>query len=321
MPGRVRRAAEMDGRGPRVPRCVKTRKTPGPAHAQVMRRAGGYPSDLTDAQWQVIGPYLPAEVPGRRGRPRVWPLRRIVEAILYLDRAGCAWRYLPDSFPPWRTVYGYFAAWRDDGTLARLHDGLRVQVRAAAGRDAEPTAAVIDSQSVRAADTVPRATRGWDNAKKVNGRKRHIAVDAMGLLLAVVITAASVQDRDAARPLLWNLHRTCRRIRLIWADAVYTGKLAGWAATMKMHLQIVARRNPHAFEVLPRRWVVERTFAWISKHRRTVRDYEHLTASHEAMILWAMIAVDCTILCRSVPELVMFGGCLNRVFKKVFAAS
>jgi len=125
----------------------------------------------------------------------------------------------------------------------------------------------------------------------VNGRKRHIAVDAMGLLLAVVITAASVQDRDAARPLLWNLHRASRHIRLIWADAVYTGKLSTWAASMKMTLCVVARRQPHTFEVLPRRWVVERTFAWISKHRRTVRDYETLPASHEAMILWAMIAL------------------------------
>jgi putative transposase len=256
------------------------------------RRARGYPSDLTDAQWQVIVVHLPPEVPGRRGRPRVWPVRRIVEAILYVDRAGCAWRYLPADFPPWRTVYGYFAAWRDDGTLARLHDVLRARVRAAAGRAPEPTAAVIDSQSVRAADTVPRASRGWDNAKKVNGRKRHIAVDATGLLLAVVITAASVQDRDAARPLLWNLHRACRLVRLIWADAVYTGgKLTSWATTLKMTVQIVAKRDPHAFEVLPRRWVVERTFAWISKHRRTARDYERLPASHEAMILWAMIAL------------------------------
>ena len=147
------------------------------------------------------------------------------------------------------------------------------------------------SQSVRAADTVPRATRGWDAAKKVNGRKRHIAVDTKGLLLAVVITAACVQDRDAARPLLWNLHRSRRRVRLIWADAVYTGKLAGWAATLKMNLRIVSRRQAHAFEVLPRRWVVERTFAWISKHRRTVRDCERLPASHEAMILRAMIAL------------------------------
>jgi len=138
-----------------------------------MRGAGeqprGYPSDLTDAQWQVIAVYLPAQVPGRRGRPRVWPLRAIIDAILYVDRAGCPWRYLPGSFPPWPTVYGYFATWRDDGTLARLHDALRAQVRAAAGRDAEPAAAIIDSQSVRAADTVPKASRGWDNAKKVNG--------------------------------------------------------------------------------------------------------------------------------------------------------
>jgi putative transposase len=255
-------------------------------------RARGYPGDLADAQWQVIAPHLPPEMPGRRGRPRTWPLRRIVEAILYLDRAGCPWRYLPADFPPWRTVYGYFAAWRDDGTLARLHDALRAQVRAAAGRSPQPTAAVIDSQSVRAADTVPRATRGWDNAKKVNGRKRHIAVDTQGLLLAVVITAASVQDRDAARPLLWNLHRASRRVRLVWADAVYSGgRLTSWAATLKMTIQIVARRKAHTFEVLPRRWVVERTLAWISKHRRTTRDYERLPASHEAMILWAMTAL------------------------------
>jgi transposase len=274
---------------------VRTKNQREPARAQSTRRTRprprGYPSDLTDAQWQVIAPYLPPEVPGRRGRPRVWPLRRIIEAILYLDRAGCAWRYLPADFPPWQTVYGYFAAWRDDGTLTRLHDTLRGQVRTAAGRNAEPTAAIIDSQSVRAADTVPRTSRGWDNAKKVNGRKRHIAVDAMGLVLAVVITAASVQDRDGARPLLWNLHRACRRVRLIWADAAYTGKLTAWAAALKITAQVVARREQHVFEVLPRRWVVERTFAWISKHRRTVRDYEQLPASHEAMILWAMIAL------------------------------
>jgi len=267
-----------------------------PARAQGTRWAGrgakGYPSDLTDAQWQVIAPHLPPDRPGRRGRPRVWPRRRIVEAILYLDRTGCAWRYLPADFPPWQTVYGYFAAWRDDGTSARLHDTLRAQVRAAAGRTDQPTAAVIDSQSVRAADTVPKASRGWDNAKKVNGRKRHIAVDTTGLVLAVVITAASVQDRDGARPLLWNLHRACTKVLLVWADAGYNaGKLATWAAALNMTLQIVAKRDPHVFQILPRRWVVERTFAWISKHRRTIRDYESLPASHEAMILWAMIAL------------------------------
>ena len=259
---------------------------------QATRRAPGYPSDLTDAQWQVIEPYLPIDRPGRRGRPRVWPVRRIVEAILYLDRTGCAWRYLPADFPPWKTVYGYFATWRDDGTVTRLHDALRAQVRTAAGRNTEPTAAVIDSQSVRAADTVPRASRGWDNAKKVNGRKRHIAVDTGGLLLAVVITAANIQDRDGARPLLWNLHRARIKIVLIWADAGYsTRKLAAWATVLKMTIQVVAKRDRHVFEILPRRWVVERTFAWISKHRRTVRDYECLPASHEAMITWAMITL------------------------------
>ena len=242
----------------------------------------------------MIAAHLPAERPRRRGRPRIWPARRIVEAILYLDRTGCAWRYLPADFPPWQTVYWYFAAWRDDGTLARLHAQLRAQVRIAAGRAAQPTAAVIDSQSVRAADTVPRASRGWDAAKKVNGRKRHIAVDTTGLVLDVVITPASVQDRQGARPLLWNTRRACPRVRLIWADAGYTskaGKLAMWAGTLKMTVCIVARRDRHSFEVLPRRWVVERTFAWISKHRRTVRDYEHLPASHEAMVLWAMTAL------------------------------
>jgi transposase len=153
---------------------------------------------------------------------------------LCVDRTGCAWRYLPAEFPPWQTVYGYFAAWRDDGTLARLHDTLRELVRVATGRHAEPTAAVIDSQSVRAADTMPEASRGWDNAKKVNGRKRHIAVDTMGLVLAVVITAASVQDRDGARPVLWNLHRACVKVLLVWADAGYSArKLATWGAAMK----------------------------------------------------------------------------------------
>jgi transposase len=145
--------------------------------------------------------------------------------------------------------------------------------------------------AMRAAGTVPRASRGWDNAKKVNGRKRHIAVDTTGLVLDVVITAASVQDRQGARPPLWNTHRACRHVRLVWADAGYTGKLATWAAAMKMTLQVVSKHHPHTFEVLPRRWAVERAFTWISKHRRTVRDYERLPASHEAMILWAMIAL------------------------------
>ena len=272
---------------------MTTKKPAGPARAQSTRPARpgrGYPSDLSDAEWAVIGPLLPGR--SRRGRPLVHPRRVIVNAILYVNRTGCAWRYLPKDFPPWRTVYGYFAAWRDNGVLQQVHDRLRDAARAAAGRDPQPTAAVIDSQSVRAADTVPKASRGWDNAKKVNGRKRHIAVDTAGLVLAVVVTAACVQDRDAARPLLWNLARACTRIRLAWADAGYAGKLVTWAAaSLAITVEIVRKRDAHAFEVLPRRWVVERTLAWITSHRRCARDYERLPASHEAMVLWAMIAL------------------------------
>ncbi len=166
----------------------------GPARAQptrLQRPGRRYPCDLDDEEWAVLEPLLPPLRAGGRGRPPVHSRRAIVNAILYLDRTGCAWRYLPKDFPPWRTVYGYFATWRDDGTLQRIHDQLREAARAAAGRTITPTAAVIDSQSVRAADTVPGASRGWDQAKKVNGRKRHIAVDTAGLLLAVVVTAAS----------------------------------------------------------------------------------------------------------------------------------
>ena len=143
----------------------------------------------------------------------------------------------------------------------------------------------------RAADTVPWASRDWDNAEKDGGRKRHIAVDATGLVLAVVIITASVQDRDAARPLLWNLSRCCTRVRLAWADAGYAGKLVTWAAGLKIQLEIVRKRDAHAFEVLPRRWVVERTLAWITAHRRRARDYERLPESYEAMILWALVAL------------------------------
>ena len=287
---------------------MKTRNNTGPAHAQPtgtrpLAGAGKrYPSGLGDREWAAIGPLLPAPRAGGRGRPLVHPRRVIVEAILYVTRTGCAWRYLPADFPPWRTVYGYFARWRDDGTLAAVHDGLRALARQAAGRGPAPSAAVIDSQSVRAADTVPKASRGWDNAKKVNGRKRHVAVDTAGLLLGVVITAASVQDRDAARPLLWNLHRAVPSIKLAWADAVYAGKLTGWAAALRITLEIVRRPDGlHTFQVLPRRWVVERTLAWISKHRRTVRDYERLPASHEAMITWAMIALMARRLTQTAP--------------------
>ena len=173
-----------------------------------------------------------------------------------------------------------------------MHGDLRARCRIAARRRPEPTAAVIDSQSVKAAETVGRASRGYDAGKKINGRKRHIAAGTIGLLLTVLITAAGVQDRDGARPLLWNLRKAFRSIRLTWADSGYAGKLITWAKTrLKLKLQVVKRTERHKFIVLPRRWVVERTFAWITRSRRTVRDYERLPAHHETMVYWAMTII------------------------------
>jgi transposase len=227
------------------------------------------------------------------GRPEKHRRRVVVDAIRYVIHNGCVWRALPADFPPWRTVYGIYQRWNASGATIALHDALRARAREAADRDAEPTAAVIDSQSVRAAATVPKASRGWDNAKKVNGRKRHMPVDTTGLLLEVLATPASIQDRDAARPLLFNLHRARRRVRRAWADAVYAGKLQPWAATyLKLTVEIVKRpADQHTFEVLPRRWVVERTLAWITSYRRCARDYERLPAHHEAAVYWAMITL------------------------------
>jgi transposase len=177
----------------------------------------------------------------------------------------------------------------------RMHDDLRERIRLAAGRTAAPTAAIIDSQSVKGSEMIARARRGYDAGKKINGTKRHIAVDTAGLLLTVLVTAASVQDRDAARPLLWNLRKAFPSVRLAWADGGYAGKLVTWAKTKlkpKLTLEIVKRPDDlHTFKVLPRRWVVERTLSWITRHRRTVRDYERLAAHHETYIYWAMIII------------------------------
>jgi transposase len=179
-----------------------------------------------------------AGAPGAAPRqPAGWPapkhpLRQVIDAIRYLVRTGCAWRLLAHEFPPPGTVYGWVAKWAADGTLARVHDTLPEQVRLQAGGDLVPSAAIIDSQSVRAADTVPRRSRGWDAGKKVNGRKRHLAVDTLGLLLVVMVTAAGIQDRDAGRALLWRLRASFRGVRLCWADGGYAGRLVAWAAAV-----------------------------------------------------------------------------------------
>jgi transposase len=250
-----------------------------------------YPSDTSDAEWQVLAAYLPAG--GQGGRPVSYPRRDIVDAIRYLDHNSCVWRALPVDFPPWPTVYHYFRTWSRDGTLTRLHDSLRERCRRIAGRQAEPTAAIIDSQSVRGAETVPRTSRGYDAGKKINGRKRHIAVDTTGLLLVLLITAASVQDRDAARLLLTGLRTCFPSSAKVWADGGYTGKLVEWATTnLRLAINIVRKlAGQTTFQPLPRRWVVERTFSWINRCRRTVRDYERNPAHHAAMVQWAMVIV------------------------------
>jgi putative transposase len=220
-------------------------------------------------------------------------MRDIVDAIRYLTHNGPVWRALPADFPPAGTVYWWAGKWQADGSTERMHDDLRERVRVAAGRSPRPTAAVIDSQSVKGSEMIARNRRGYDAGKKINGTKRHIAVDTIGLLLTVLVTAASVQDRDAARPLLWNLRQAFPSVKLAWADGGYAGKLVTWAAgKLKLKLEIVRRPDDlHTFKVLPRRWVVERTLSWITRHRRTVRDYERLAAHHETYVYWAMIIV------------------------------
>jgi transposase len=258
------------------------------------QRPRRYPSDTDDDEWAVMAPYVPVGgTTAQGGHPVTYPRRDIVDAIRYVDRTSCQWRALPTDFPPWDTVYYYFRTWTRNGTLTRMHDGLRVQLRQALGRNADPSAAAADSQSVRAAETVAKTSRGYDAGKKINGRKRHIVVDTCGLLLVVLVTGANVQDRDAARLLLWALRTCFPTIRLLWADGGYSGQLVEWATTvLALTVEIVRKlAGQIGFQVLPRRWVAERTFAWINRCRRTVRDYERLPAHHAAMVQWSMVII------------------------------
>jgi transposase len=249
-----------------------------------------YPSDLTDAQWALIEPMVPVK-PG--GRPAKHPRRRIVEAILYLNRTGCSWRQLPHDFPPWETVYWYFGRWNAEGTTDRIHDALRAAVRDKVGRDPMASAGIVDAQSVKGADTVGNDSRGYDAGKKTNGRKRHIVTDTLGLLVVVLVTAASVQDRDGGRLVLNRARMAMPSIVLVWADGGYAGKLVAFARQyLRIALEIVKKpEGQRTFEVLPRRWVVERTLSWISRCRRLSKDYERLPEHAEAMVKWSMIGL------------------------------
>ncbi len=253
-----------------------------------MSRRTRYPSDTIDEQWELIEPLLSPVNPG--GRPEKHPRRAIVDAILYVVRTVCAWRYLPADFPPWQTVYWYFVRWEQGRATEKILPVVREQLRLQEGRNAEPSAGLIDSQSVQGADTVGRDTRGYDAGKKVNGRKRFIVTDTLGLLLTVVVVTAAVQDRDGAKPaLLWAY--LCTRVRFVFADGAFAGRLLDWARTfLRTTLHIVRKpADQRGFAVIPRRWAVERTFAWLTAHRRLARDYERDPALSEAMIRWAAI--------------------------------
>lgn len=215
-------------------------------------------------------------------------MREILNGIFYIVRGGCSWRMLPKDLPPWGTVHYYYGRFRRMGLWAKINAALREQVRVRAKRHPTPSAALLDSQTVKT--TEKGGKRGYDAGKKINGRKRHIVVDTLGLLLTVLVHSADIQDYHAAPAVLWRLHGRFPRLRRIWADASYAG-LVGWVRRVcHWTLEIVRRpEETKGFAVLPRRWVVERTFAWLGRYRRLSKDYEQLPQSSESMILLAMI--------------------------------
>lgn len=248
------------------------------------RRTSRYQTDLTDREWEVIAPLLPPAKP--KGRPRAWPMREIVNAIFYVLRGGLAWRLLPSDFPPWGTVYRWFAAWRDDCVFEKLNHALVMADRERVGREASPSAAIIDSQSVKT--TEAGGPRGYDAGKKINGRKRHALVDTDGRALIIEPHPASIQDRDGGGPLLEASRRFFPFIERAFADAGYDHQRVTMATAIFVE---IVRKLPDqvGFAVLPRRWVVERFFAWIGRNRRLAKDFEATIDSARAFLYAAAV--------------------------------